>query len=151
MFDVKETVKQEFFDVMFTFRVIGDSHYIEAPEIGVYELFSCKPIPDETAVTVELTTGRTKHVTHDVDGVNISTDIVGKPLAAFSEGDEYDVKYKFGTDAFTTIKCVSENTYNTYHTYPEYNLALYTENTFTATDTKENTDTKQTERKPTIQ
>lgn len=138
-FDVKDVFNREFFGVDFVFRVIGDSHYIEAPEIEYYELFSCKPIQDEAAVTVDLTVGERERVVHTNDSVSVKTNIIGKPLTAFDKNNVFDVKYRFETDAFTTIKCVSENTYNTYHTYPEYNLALHTENTLTNT----NTDTQQ--------
>lgn len=132
-FDIKDIVTREFFGVDFTFRVIGDSHYIEAPEIGYYELFSCKPIQDDTAVTVELTVGEQQNVTHETDDVRVEANIVGQPLHEFPKYGEFDVKHRFGRNAFTTIKCVSEETYSTYHTYPEHNLALYSENTLTTT------------------
>ena len=151
MFDVKQTVEKVFFDVAFTFRVIGDSHYIEAPEIGVYELLSCKPIPNETTTTVELTTGETEHIARDVGDVHVGVDVIGKPLSVFAKDDDYDVKHQFGSDAFTTIKCVTESTYNTCHTYPEYNLALYTENTFTHTDTDTDNQRTHSENNLTVQ
>jgi len=142
-FDVKNMVKQEFLGTEFTFRVIGDSHYIEAPEIEYYELFSCKPVSDETTVTIDLTVGEEENVVYADEEISTVTKIVGEPLSKFDETNEFDVKYKFGENAFTTIKCVNAKTYSTYHTYPEYNLALHSEHTLTTTtnDTKQPTTT----------
>jgi len=141
-FDIKRQVDRQFFGTEFTFAVIGDSHYIGAPELGFHELLSCKPIREGRVTTVELTdecrpaerpsereeihTGR-----YRFGSVGVTTTITREPLSAFPGPDPFDIAYRFDPEAYTTIDCRSTSVYETYHTYPEYELALYSEHEFT--------------------
>ena len=141
-FDIKRRVDRLFFGTEFTFAVIGDSHYIGAPELGFHELLSCKPIREGRVTTVELTdecrpaerpseretvhTGR-----YRFGSVGVTTTITREPLSAFPGPDPFDIAYRFDPEAYTTINCRSTTTYETYHTYPEYDVALYSEHEFT--------------------
>ena len=149
-YDVKRRVERPFFGSEFTFAVIGDSHYIGAPELGFYELFSCKPIREGRVTTVELAaeskppesrwSTRNSHPGDDQEihtgryqfgSVGVTTTIKREPLSAFPGPEPFDISYRFEPAAYTTINCRSTTTYETYHTYPEYELALYTEHEFT--------------------
>jgi len=142
-YDIKQQVQRRFFGSEFTFTVIGDSHYIGAPELGFHELLSCKPIQQGRVKTVPLETTRrsTDHPVGSVDGeihtgryqfesVEVTTTIRSEPLSAFPGPEEFDIAHRFAPKAYTTINCRSTDCYETYHTYPEYDLALYTENRF---------------------
>lgn len=160
-YDVKRRTQRRFFGAEFTFAVIGDSHYVGAPELGFYELFSCKPIRQGRATTVPLTgeqrspesrspsesrrsaerhrsvgappsdDGREIHSGHYRFGsVGVTTTITREPLSAFPGPEPFEIAYRFGPRAYTTIDCRSPTTYETYHTYPEYDLALYSEHEF---------------------
>ena len=145
-YDVKRRVERPFFDSVFTFAVIGDSHYIGAPELGFHELFSCKPIQEGRVTTVELaeTSERRRSIGLPTDdsqevhtghyrfgSVGVTTTISREPLAAFPGPEPFDIAYRFDPEAYTTIDCRSATSYETYHTYPEYDLALYSEHEFT--------------------
>jgi hypothetical protein len=148
-YDVKRRVQRRFFGTEFTFRVIGDSHYIGAPELGFHELFSCKPIQEGRVTTVPLADGhrpvengratvtaagdeRERHTgRYRFGSVGLTTTVRREPLSAFPGPEPFDIAYKFEPAAYTTINCRSNSTYETYHTYPEYDLALYTEHEFT--------------------
>jgi len=149
-YDIKRRAQREFFGTEFTFAVIGDSHYIGAPELGYHELFSCKPIREGRVTTVELaaeshpyesprsTDPPTPSDEQEIHGghyrfgsVGVTTTIRREPLSAFPGPEPFDIAYRFDPKAYTTINCPSSSTYETYHTYPEYDLALYTEHEFT--------------------
>jgi hypothetical protein len=143
-YDIKRRVERRFFGTEFTFAVIGDSHYIGAPELGFHELFSCKPIREGRVTTVPLAEehrppeppdpgdGEVIHTGHYRFGsVGVTTTISREPLSAFPGPEPFDIAYRFEPAAYTTINCRSTTTYETYHTYPEYDLALYTEHEFT--------------------
>ena len=146
-YDVKRRVERPFFGSEFTFAVIGDSHYIGAPELGFHELFSCKPIRQGRVTTVDLTesdegrqsTGSSTHGDsreihtgrYRFGSVGVTTTISREPLAAFPGPEPFDIAYRFDPEAYTTIDCRSATSYETYHTYPEYDLALYSEHEFT--------------------
>ena len=149
-FDIKRRVQRWFFGTEFTFAVIGDSHYIGAPELGFHELFSCKPIRQGRMATVPLTDERrppesrwsTGGATHGdrrevhrgryrFGSVGVTTTIKREPLSAFPGPEPFDITYRFEPKAYTTINCRSTTTYETYHTYPEFDLALYSEHEFT--------------------
>jgi len=141
-FDIKRQVDRQFFGTEFTFAVIGDSHYIGAPELGFYELLSCKPIREGRVTTVELTEGRRpaerpseREEIHTgryrFGSVGVTTTIAREPLSAFPGPESFDIAYRFDPEAYTTINCRSTTVYETYHTYPEYDVALYSEHEFT--------------------
>jgi hypothetical protein len=143
-YDIKRRVERRFFGTEFTFAVIGDSHYIEAPELGFHELFSCKPIRQGRVTTVPLAGERRPPEPPDSgDGeaihtgryrfgsVGVTTTIKREPLSAFPGPEPFEIAYRFDPAAYTTINPRSTTTYETYHTYPEYELALYTEHEFT--------------------
>ena len=154
-YDIKRRVTRQFFGTEFTFAVIGDSHYIGAPELGFHELFSCKPIRRGRVTTVPLvdesrppencqsTENRPPETADPGDketihtgryrfgSVGVITTIKREPLSAFPGPEPFDIAYRFEPSAYTTINCRSTTTYETYHTYPEYELALYTEHEFT--------------------
>lgn len=144
-YDIKQQVQRSFLGNEFTFTVIGDSHYIGAPELGFHELLSCKPVQQGRVKTVLLeptrqptdcdassVDSREIHTGHYQFGsVEFTTTINCEPLSAFPDPETFDIAYQFGPEAYTTINCRSSDSYETYHTYPEYDLALYTENEFT--------------------
>lgn len=63
------------------------------------------------------------------EGLRCATVVERQPLAAFPDGDSFDLAYRFGEDAVTTIDLRTDG-YETYHTYPEFDLALYTRTVF---------------------
>ena len=155
-YDIKRRVQRRFFGSKFIFFVIGDSHYVRAPDLGFHELFSCKPIRQGRVATVALAAGsgppHDRHPTEsrcsigapaDGDGreihsgcyrvgsVGVTTTIRREPMSAFPGPGQFDIAYQFEPGAYTTIDCRSPTTYETYHTYPEYDLALYSEHEFT--------------------
>jgi len=58
-------------------------------------------------------------------GLCCETVVDRRPLSAFPDGASFDLSYRFGADAVTTVD-VGTDRYETYHTYPEFDLALYT-------------------------
>lgn len=137
--DIKQRATRPFFDREFTFTVIGDSHYIGCAEAGYHELLTCNPRGGSGTAgatdwdreglrkTVPLTVGHEERLRHVLDGVGIETEISGEPLAAVDAPESFDIAYRFGPNAYTTIDLLAADTYETYHTYPEYDLALRTE------------------------
>lgn len=146
-YDVKHREQRPFFGTEFIFTIIGDSHYIGAPELDFHELFSCKPVREGRVKTVPLqsrgrATGASaerasvgRHDTyterHQFGSVGVTTKIKNEPLTEFPDPQQFDMAYRFGPEAYTTINCPASDTYETYHTYPEYDCALYTKNKFT--------------------
>ena len=140
-FDIKRRVDRQFFGTEFTFVVIGDSHYIGAPQLGFHELLSCKPIRKGRVATVPLTKSRPAEQPskreevytgcYRFGSVGVTTTITRAPLSAFPGSDYFDIAYRFEPAAYTAINCRSTTVYETYHTYPEYELALYSEHEFT--------------------
>jgi len=149
-YDIKRWTRRRFFGSEFIFVVIGDSHYIGAPELGFHELFSCKPIRQGRVTTVKLAAesrppdnrqstdalihgdGQEIHSSrHRFGSVGVATTIRREPISAFPGPEPFDITYQFEPGAYTTIDCRSPTTYETYHTYPEYDLALYSEHEFT--------------------
>lgn len=155
-YDVKRRTEKRFFGCKFTFAVIGDSHYIGAPKLGFHELFSCKPIRQGRVTTVKLPAESRppeNHVQsesrqsadcsphsdgHEVHSgryrfgaTGVTTTIRCEPISTFPGPEPFDIAYRFGREAYTTINCRSATTYETHHTYPEYDLTLYSEHEFT--------------------
>ena len=146
-YDIKHQETREFFDRVFTLTVIGDSHYIGCADLAYHELLTCKPLdekepasdspeqqfwtPNGLMKTVPLVAGYSETLRHVVNRVGITTELAGQPLSEFGNPDEYDIAYKFGADAYTTIDLLDDTTYETYHTYPEYDVALRTVTSFT--------------------
>ena len=152
-YDIKKQRRRPFLGTEFTFTVIGDSHYIGAPELGFHELLSCKPVQQGRVKTVPLEATRrpADRPAGSVDGreihtgryqfgsVDLTTTIKCEPLSAFPGPETFDIAYRFGPKAYTTINCPSTDSYETYHTYPEYGLALYTKNEFTESPNSQQT------------
>ncbi|MFC7130164.1 hypothetical protein [Haloferax chudinovii] len=110
--------------------VIGESHYVGLPALGFHELCSCKPLPHERTHRTPLSVGAEREFSFESDRLDARTVVEGRPLDAFPGPEEATVAYRFGPEAWTTIR-VADGGYETYHTYPEYDLALYTETTMT--------------------
>ncbi|ELY84621.1 DUF2617 family protein [Natrinema altunense] len=124
----------------FTFRIIGSSHYVSAPEYEFYEVSTCDPDPvanhEGTAIPLE-TDRPPRALTFETDAFRCVTRVEHRPLSAFprdrylNRPDSFDLAYAFGgdPDAVTTIE-IDDDGYETYHTYPEFDLALYTRTVF---------------------
>lgn len=130
--DVKQRRSVRVGDTEFNFAIIGNSHYITAPTIGFYEMFSCIPprgarLPD---AVIPLTDGFSDRLTHQTETYSAETVIKVQPLSEFPSPKSADMSYRFGQGAYTTITHTSPaSTYSTYHTYPEHQLAVYTSHT----------------------
>ncbi|PCR92278.1 DUF2617 family protein [Natrinema ejinorense] len=137
---VFDSLTRRFLGTEFTFRIIGSSHYVSAPEYGFYELSTCESVStaDRGATTVPLEPDRSsRRLTFENDAIQCVTEIEHRPLSAFprtryrSRPRSFDLAYAFDgpPEAVTTIE-IDANGYETYHTYPEYDLALYTRTVF---------------------
>jgi hypothetical protein len=129
-FDVKSRKEDTLFGADFTFHVIGNSHYIESPDLGFYELLSCEQFNAAPVRTLPLERNYEFRVISQTGDVTIETNIRTEPLSKFPDPEAFDVSYRFAEDAYTTIRYPNDDRYETYHTYPEYDLSLYTENFF---------------------
>ncbi|WP_436911401.1 hypothetical protein [Halosimplex marinum] len=140
---VFDSLTREWLGAEFTFRVVGSSHYVSAPAYGFHELSTCDPVDADGATTLRLD-GPTVHgsggsdpaadegrrrLTYTADGLRCATLVERRPLAAFPAEAAFDLSYRFGEDAYTTVE-VGADGYETYHTYPEFDLALFTRTTF---------------------
>lgn len=145
---VFDSLTRELLGAEFTFRVVGSSHYVSAPAYDFHELSTCDPVDADGATTLRLdgptvddadpsepaadgtggSDGR-RRLTYAADGLACVTCVERRPLTAFPAGGAFDVSYRFGEDAYTTIDLAPDG-YETYHTYPEFDLALYTRTTF---------------------
>jgi hypothetical protein len=112
--------------------IIGASHYVGIPSLQFHEICSCRPLPSERTYETPLTRGIEHEFNFERDHLGARTRVEGRPLDAFPGSDDATTAYRFGPDAWTTIR-VTDAGYETYHTYPEYDLALYTETTLTTT------------------
>lgn len=129
-FDIKSRKEDTLFGAGFTFCVIGNSHYIESPDLGFYELLSCEQLSAAPVRTLPLERNYERRVISRTGGVTIETNIRTGPLSKFPGPEAFDVSYRFTEDAYTTIRYTNDDRYETYHTYPGYDLSLYTENLF---------------------
>ncbi|ELZ95914.1 hypothetical protein C440_06477 [Haloferax mucosum ATCC BAA-1512] len=109
------------------FTVIGESHYVGLPSLEFHELCSCKPLPSEQTHETPLVADAEHEFRFESDHLDAHTTVEGKSLDEFPGPNESSISYRFGPDAWTTIRVEpSGSGYETYHTYPEYDLALYT-------------------------
>lgn len=129
-FDIKSRKEDTLFGTDFTFCVIGNSHYIEAPELGFYELLSCEQFSAAPVRTLPLKRNYELRVISQTGDVTIETNVRTEPLSKFPDPEAFDVLYRFTEDAYTAIRYANDDGYETYHTYPEYDLSLCTENVF---------------------
>ncbi|WP_222915181.1 DUF2617 family protein [Natrinema sp. SYSU A 869] len=140
---VFNSLTRPFLGTKFTFRIIGSSHYISAPEYGFHELATCDPAPSASrnGTAIPLESDRpSRRLTFEADALQCVTRVEHRPLSAFprdrylSRPGSFDLAYAFDgdPDAVTTIE-IDADGYETYHTYPEFDLALYTRTVF-ATD-----------------
>ncbi|PSQ45835.1 hypothetical protein BRD17_00505 [Halobacteriales archaeon SW_7_68_16] len=110
-----------------TIRVIGSSHYLAAPDLGLYELCSCRPIApasDGVAVAVDAREGTT--IDHRTDAATVETTVETRPIESFPATATFDVAHRFDAHAYTALHA-TEAGYCTYHTYPEFDACLHTE------------------------
>ncbi|WP_226482364.1 DUF2617 family protein [Natrinema amylolyticum] len=137
---VFDSLTRPFLGTEFTFRIIGSSHYVSAPEYGFHELSTCDPAPvaSREGTAIPLETGRpSRRLAFETDALRCVTRIEHRPLSAFprdrylSRPGSFDLAYAFDgdPDAVTTIE-IDADGYETYHTYPEFDLALYTRTVF---------------------
>ncbi|SEQ85149.1 DUF2617 family protein [Natrinema salaciae] len=138
---VFDSFTRRFLGTAFTFRIIGSSHYVSAPEYDFYELSTCDPAPtvvrDGTGIPLE-SDRPPRRLVFETDALRCVTTVEHRPLSAFphdrfrSGSPGFDLAYAFdgNPDAVTTIE-IAEDGYETYHTYPEFDLALYTRSAFT--------------------
>jgi len=145
---VFDSLSRELLGAEFTFRVVGSSHYVSAPGFDFHELSTCDPVDADGATTLRLDgptvsgagsseaaadstdgVGGRRRLTYAADGLACATLVERRPLAAFPADGAFDVSYRFGPDAYTTID-IGADGYETYHTYPEFDLALFTRTTF---------------------
>lgn len=123
--DIKRREKRRLQGAAWTVTVIGSSHYIGSRAHGYHELCSCRPIDGRETMGFPLTVGLDRTVRTTTPTLEVETVIEGRPLAAFPGPEIADIAYRFGPEAYTTIRFVDDG-YRTYHTYPEHDLALYT-------------------------
>lgn len=127
VFDVRRT---EFLGAEFTFRVVGNSHYVSAPAYDFHELSSCEPVDAPEVTTVPLDpSGTARRLEFETDRFACETLVEPRPLSAFPRDREFDVAYAFAEDAYTVID-LDEAAFETYHTYPEFDLAVYSRTAF---------------------
>jgi hypothetical protein len=87
---------------------------------------------DGTSVTagrvrrVPLEPGVERAVTTTTGGVRARTTLAGLSLDAFPADREFDIHYRFGPNAVTTVD-LSGDRFETFHTYPEFDLAVRSE------------------------
>lgn len=75
---------------------------------------------------VPLEPGVERTVTTTTGAVRARTTLAGHPLDAFPTDREFDVHYRFGPDAVTTVD-LEDDRFETFHTYPEFDLAVRSE------------------------
>jgi hypothetical protein len=150
---VFDSLTREWLGAEFTFRVVGSSHYVSAPAFDFHELSTCDPVDADGATTLRLDgptvagatderpaggdspatdrvdTDAVRRLHYATDGLTCATLVERRPLAAFPAADEFDLSYRFGEGAYTTVE-IGAGGFETYHTYPEFDLALFTRTTF---------------------
>ncbi|ERG96997.1 DUF2617 family protein [Haloquadratum walsbyi] len=129
--DVKTTHETVLYAHPAAFHVVGESHAVSVPALPFYELFSCRPTrteqtPNTAITTVELSLDIEVNITHTFENhpKSVHTTVRTEPLASFPDTESFTIVYKFDTDAYTAIKCISQSEYRTYHTYPEHDLTV---------------------------
>lgn len=135
--DVKDCNSATIEGVRFNLAIIGNSHYITAPSLDFYELFSCiEPTtvtPPHSVIPIE--NGHTNTITHETSTYAVETAVTVKPLCDCPSLESADMSYRFEADAFTTLTYSSvEPAYCSCHTYPEYRLGVCTEQTLSVRD-----------------
>lgn len=119
----------EFIGHDFVFNIIGSSHYIYCNDISYHEISSCKPVNASSVYSIKINTNINLQLTFETRNIKTQTNVKSYSLDRFVESKDYDLKYKFSEDAYTTID-LREQSYITWHTYPEFDLALFTETDF---------------------
>jgi hypothetical protein len=131
--DVYADLVTDLLGAPFQFCIVGSSHFVSSPALEFYELSSCEPVAAEGAVTLDLEASGSETLTHETDSLQCETFVDRRPLSAFPGPEPSDLAYRFDEDAVTTV-ALSDDGYETYHTYPEFDLALYTETRFLRVD-----------------
>lgn len=119
----------EFIGQNFVFNIIGSSHYIYCKDIPYYEISSCKSVKASSVCSIKLTTDINLQFTFESADITSKIKAKSYSIDKFDKEKKYDLKYKFAEDAYTAID-LRDTSYITWHTYPEFNLALLTETTF---------------------
>ncbi|WP_202932690.1 hypothetical protein [Halorussus salinus] len=143
-FDVKRVVPSDLCGEPAALTVIGESHYVGVPALEFHEVCSCKPVSGDSTAVTPLESGVEREFAFETDRLRVETEAEVRPIEEFPGPDGTDAAYRFGPDAWTTIKLNSSPesagtdesaptpapdssaTYETYHTYPEHDLAVYT-------------------------
>lgn len=128
--EVKDSADLMFLGEPFTFQIIGYSHYIKSEEMGFHEIASCKEPEDDGYERVPLDVGVVEREDFDLGGKLVGETVVeGLHIDEFPSARDFDLRYRFGEDAYTTIN-IGDTGYETYHTYPEHSLALFSRTEF---------------------
>ncbi len=129
--DIKTTHETLFCAHPAEFHIVGESHAVSVPALPFYEIFSCQPVrteqpPDTTLNTIELCVNTQLTTVHTLgdEHTSIQTTVRIEPLESFPDARSFTIIYKFDTDAYTAINCLSQREYRTYHTYPEHDLTV---------------------------
>jgi hypothetical protein len=139
-FDIKHQETGEIAGYNAVFTVIGSSHCITVPELSYCEIASCVPLETESTERLPLVPGMARTVRHDSGHLTANTEVEARPMATFPGPDTFDISYRFGPRAYTTIHRPESGTYETYHTYPERDITLYTRTEITLPDTPTDSD-----------
>lgn len=126
---IYSNIKKEFLGHEFVFNIIGSSHYIYCDNISYYEISSCEPVDASSIYTVQIDRDIDLEFSFESESVDTNTEVKSYDLDKFVKNKEYDLKYKFCEDAYTTIN-IENQSYTTWHTYPEFDLALFTRTNF---------------------
>ncbi|CAJ52048.1 hypothetical protein [Haloquadratum walsbyi] len=129
--DIKATHETLFSAHPAEFHIIGESHAVSVPALPFYEIFSCQPIrteqaSDTTINTIELCVDTRLSTVYTLgdEHTSIQTTVRIEPFESFLDVGSFTIVYKFDTNAYTAINCISQREYRTYHTYPEHDLTV---------------------------
>ncbi|MEK7460483.1 MAG: hypothetical protein AAB628_02960 [Patescibacteria group bacterium] len=127
--------KRLFLGEMFTFNVIGWSHYISCPALSYHEIISGITIPNLDMLSFDLLE---KNPPQKISfETPTHTAIIDVWLTTFHDDpmntENANLCHVFPNNACTAIT-VNETSYETIHSYPEFNKNLYTRTTFTPKD-----------------
>ncbi len=124
--------KRLFLGEMFTFNVIGWSHFVSCPSLLYNEIVSGIEIPNLDMYSFDLIGDKKiEDVSFDIPTHKVKiemwvTDLKDNPPNASEE----ILCHVFPNTAYTAL-IIKENSYETIHSYPEFNRNLYTRTTFT--------------------
>lgn len=123
--------KTLFLGEMFTFQVIGWSHYITCPTLAYHEIISGIAIPNLDMLSFDLLDKNPpQKISFETPTHTVSIEI----KLTMYENDPVDTKkatlwHIFPNNACTAIT-INETSYETIHAYPEFNRNVYSHTTF---------------------